>query len=485
MANSSYTLNRLFFFVLILTTYRAVTLYFNNPNLNIDEAYYWVWSQNFDWGYYSKPPVVAWLISTMSNFFGDSSIAIKSISLILYPITAGVVYLTAKELFDQKTAFYAGLIFLTMPAVSLSSHIISTDVPLFLFWSLTFYAFVLAFKYNKTSFWVFAGFFGGLGLLSKYNMIVFPLSALLYLIYSKDNRKYLSNSNIYLAIVIALIVFLPNLAWNYQNDFISFTHLREISQVDRDLFHPDQLLKFVGDQFGVFGIISFAVLLYGFITVFKHRKDDRYVLLVMFSLVFLLIIFAQAFMSRAFANWAAPAYVTGSILVAYILAKYNKVWLFRLAIILNMTLAVVIYHYDFITQTFDIELSKSNDPFKKIRGWDDFGKQVSVIKRDFPNHTLLADHRGVLSEVIYYTQPHEFDAQIYNPNRRMQNFYDQTQDLNQHIGEHFLYLTESNSADAISQYFDNAKFIQMINIQIHSDYAIRYSVFELNNFKGY
>ena len=67
----------------------------------------------------------------------------------------------------------------------------------------------------------------------------------------------------------------------------------------------------------------------------------------------------------------------------------------------------------------------------------------------------------------------------------MQNFYHQTQDLNQHTGEQFLYLTESNSADAISQYFDNAKFIQMINIQIHSDYAIRYSVFELNNFKGY
>lgn len=72
------------FFILVvsLSIYRAVMLYTINPDLYVDEAYYWVWSQQFDWGYYSKPPMVAWIISIATSLFGDGSLIIKSISIL-------------------------------------------------------------------------------------------------------------------------------------------------------------------------------------------------------------------------------------------------------------------------------------------------------------------------------------------------------------------------------------------------------------------
>ncbi|HHE05522.1 MAG TPA: glycosyltransferase family 39 protein [Epsilonproteobacteria bacterium] len=277
-------------FVVFITLYRAMMLYLVNPDMYLDEAYYWIWSQNLDWGYYSKPPMVAWFIAIATSLFGDSSLVIKSISLAVYPLTATMIYLSAKELFDEKIALYSGMLFFSLPAVSLSSMIISTDVVLLLFWSLTFFYFIRALNTNKMQYWILAGIFGGLGLLSKYNMILFVVSAFVYLIYSPTHRKMLTNKSFYLSLIIAAFVFLPNLIWNYNNEFISFVHLKEISQIEQKLFHFDKMFEFLGAQFGVFGPVSFGLLLYLFATSYSHRKDEKFVLLFLFTIVFLGVI---------------------------------------------------------------------------------------------------------------------------------------------------------------------------------------------------
>ena len=49
-----------------------------------DEAQYWYWSTYFDWGYYSKPPLVAWVIALFSSFFGSSVFILKFPSPLVY-----------------------------------------------------------------------------------------------------------------------------------------------------------------------------------------------------------------------------------------------------------------------------------------------------------------------------------------------------------------------------------------------------------------
>lgn len=475
------------FFILVvsLSIYRAVMLYTINPDLYVDEAYYWVWSQQFDWGYYSKPPMVAWIISIATSLFGDGSLIIKSISIFIYPLTATFIYLTAKALLNEKTAFYAGLLFFTSPAVSLSSLIISTDVVLLFFWSLTLYFFVMAMKFDRTIFWVLTGLFGGLGLLSKYNMILFVVSAFIYLAVSRVHRNILTKTHFYLTLLIALLVFLPNLLWNYHNHFISFVHLHEISQVEKTLFHFNKLLEFLGAQFGVFGPVSFGVLLYIFIKSYTHRKDNNFMLFFWFSVIFLGVISTQAFLARAFANWAAPTYVAASILVAYFLVSKQRTTLLKWAIAVNILLMMTLYHYESILHTAGIELSKRNDPYKRIRGWKALGNKISTLYQNYPNHILLADGRKEISELIYYVKPHPWNTQIFNPKGAMQNYYHQTQNLNDHIGENFIYLTAERSIADVSHYFETTQYLQPVTVPIHKDYNLSYHLFELKHFKGY
>jgi 4-amino-4-deoxy-L-arabinose transferase-like glycosyltransferase len=473
------------FFILGIGIYRAVMLYLIDPNLFFDEAYYWVWSQNFDWGYYSKPPMIAWMISLATSMFGDSSIVLKSISILIHPLTATVIYLITKTLFDEKTALYAGILFFTSPAVSLSSLIISTDVVLLFFWSLTLYMFILAVNHDKLIYWILGGILGGLGLLSKYNMILFIPSVFLYLIFSQKHRATLTNKNFYVTLILAMVVFLPNLIWNYNNEFISFVHLEEISQVEKELFHLDKLFEFLGAQFGVFGPVSFAVLLYLFAVTYRHKQDDKYMLLFWFTAIFLGVISLQAFLARAFANWAAPTYVSASILVAYFLAKHNKNKLFTWAITINILLMALLYHYEPIMKFAGVELSKKNDPYKRIRGWKTFGEKISEVYKEYPHHTLLADSRTEISEMIFYVKPHPFDTKIFNPQHRMQNYFHQTQDLNEHKGENFIYVSKTRSIKSVSKYFEKTRFIKKIKIKIHKDYSMNYYLYELNHFKGY
>lgn len=483
---SSHNVNNQFIlFVLAIGLYRVAMLHHIDPNLYFDEAYYWVWSQNFDWGYYSKPPMIAWVISLATSLFGDSSLILKSISILIYPLTATVIFLCAKTLFDEKTALYAGVLFFTSPAVSLSSMIISTDVVLLFFWALTLYMFILALKYDRLIYWIAGGVFGGLGLLSKYTMILFVISALLYLLFSQTHKHILTNKKFYLTLLLAMLIFIPNLIWNYQNEFISFVHLEEISQVKKELFHPNKLLEFLGGQFGVFGPVNFALLLYLFATIYRYKKEDNTMLLFWFTAVFLSVISLQAFLARAFANWAAPTYVAGSILVAYFLARHNKTKLFRWAVVLNVVLMILIYHYEPIMKVAGIQLTKKNDPFKRIKGWKIFGEKVGEIYHSYPGYTLLADGRAEVSQMIYYVHPHPFDTKIFNPQHKIKNYYHQMQNLNDHKGENFIYVSNKRSIASVSTYFQETHFIQEITIPINQNYHKTYYLFALKHFKGY
>ncbi|HIP47304.1 MAG TPA: phospholipid carrier-dependent glycosyltransferase, partial [Campylobacterales bacterium] len=130
--------------LVLFWVYRLIVLLNAPYDLYLDEAYYFNWAQNVDWGYYSKPPMLSWLIYLTTSLFGDGQVAIKIGSMILYPITTYVIYLIGLELFDKKVAFYSALIFFTLPSVWMSSMIISTDVVLLLFWSLALLFFIKA-----------------------------------------------------------------------------------------------------------------------------------------------------------------------------------------------------------------------------------------------------------------------------------------------------------------------------------------------------
>lgn len=480
------SLKNLYLFIVVISLFRVLSLYINVHfiDLYMDESYYWGWSRSFELGYYSKPPMVAWLIMLTTSLFGDSEIAIKIGSILVYPITTIIIYKIAYELFDKKVAFYSALLFFTLPSVWLSSAIISTDVVLLLFWSLTLYGFVLAIKYDKAKYWLVAGLFAGFGLLSKYNMIFILFSIVAIFVFFKDYRHHLKNRYFYLSMVVAFCIFVPNLYWQYTHDFVSFSHTSEISQVDRELFHISSMLEFIFAQFGVFGPIVFGVFLF---TIYKYKSlSQNQKIFFWFSIPFILVITTLSLLSRAFANWAAPTYIGASILVVSYLVSIDKEKLIIVSIVLHTCLAVLLYFYHPFLHIVGIELSsKKYDPYSRVRGWEDAGAKLSEIVNKYPNTKVLFNSRINMAQFEYYIKPHPLDAVIFNPEGKKQNHYHISTDLSKHKGENFVLIIDKGSLENIPKYFVKIDKISDVEVTLYPNLKREFEVYYLNSFKGY
>ena len=128
--------------VAVITAMRLGYLTVYPFGLQPDEAQYWSWSLDPAWGYFSKPPMVAWLIAGTTALCGSTEACIKASVPLLHGLTACFIYGAASRLYGRRAGYLAGLLYLTLPGVSFSSAIISTDPPLLTFWSAGLYALV-------------------------------------------------------------------------------------------------------------------------------------------------------------------------------------------------------------------------------------------------------------------------------------------------------------------------------------------------------
>ena len=480
--------------ILAWTFYRALLIATDqHTSLYVDEAYYWVWAQTPDFGYFSKPPMIAWAIGISTFIFGDTDFGVKAIALIVYPLTAFVFYRLARQLSNSQTAFVCTLAFMSMPGVTLSSVIASTDVLLFFFWTLSLLAFVRALHTNNWQDWILLGIAGGLGMLTKYTMGVFAVSVLVYICCASEHRAQFKNPRLYLSALLALLIFSPNIFWNISHNFPTLQHTYEISRLENAGLHFDKLGAFLGGQFGIMGPVALGVFVVVLVmlalSLFSSKRkavraDKNILLLLSFSLPFLAIISLQALMGRAHANWAAPTYVTATILIITYLLQAERKRLLTAVFAVNILFIVAIFHFHSLANIFGIELTRQSDPFKRAKGWDQFAANVETLLNQHPNTKLLSTSRTVLSHVAFYSQPHRFDGVAWNPKSQLRHHFDIVTNMAEHLGENFIYVTKNN-ADNLAGQFENLTLIKTINIPIHHDYALNYRAYLAEGFMGY
>lgn len=370
-------------------------------NLSIDEAQYFLWSLEPAWGYFSKPPMIAWTIAAVTAACGDAEACIRLPALLLFAATSWIVAVLVSRLFDARKGFWAGITVATLVLTSFYSWVMTTDSLLLFFWSLSLWAFVRALDTDAWRDWLLCGLAVGVGLLSKYSMGLFLGCALLVLWI--DYRPRLFSSKPWLAATLALACLLPNLQWNLEHQFATLRHTAEISQLDRDLLNPASLAAFVAAQFGVMGPLLFVSLL----RASASRgvwADRRLRLLGLFGLPVLALFIVLSLLSRAHANWAAPAYVAATaFVVVWLLQNGRQRWLVA-AIALNLLLAATLYHWHRIAPAIGIELKKGTDPFFPVRGWERSGRVLADALRASGCRAVIAADRSTLVELAYYAR---------------------------------------------------------------------------------
>src|SRR5438132_838929 len=165
-----------------------------------DEAHYWDWSRHLDWSYYSKGPLVAWLIRLSCALFGDWSYAVtgnEALAVRLPAVVCGALllvslYVLTVQIF-QREGLALGLVVvaLSSPLLAAGSTLMTIDAPYTCCWG---WALVLAYRALTTQSnwaWAGAGLLVGLGILAKYTMELWLQSLALFLLATPTYRREL------------------------------------------------------------------------------------------------------------------------------------------------------------------------------------------------------------------------------------------------------------------------------------------------------
>jgi 4-amino-4-deoxy-L-arabinose transferase-like glycosyltransferase len=443
-----------------LLAVRLAALHHNATDLFFDEAQYWSWGREPAFGYYSKPPLIAWVIRMSTEICGVSEFCIRLPSPLIHTATALVVYAVAARLYDARIGFWSALVYATLPGVSVSAGIISTDVPLLFFWALALYAVVALI--DRRSWWP-AGLLGlalGFGLNAKYAMAYFLLCGTLYLIAKPERSWLLRDARVYAALALGLLLIAPNLLWNQLNGFVTFAHTADNAKWTGLLFHPGNALEFIGTQFGVFGPILFSALLAITGRACRERLTAADLLLMAFALPVLVVVTAQALLSRAHANWAAVSYVAGTILVTATLIRDQSWRWLRVSLALHTILLAVIALGTAYAGGF--RLPGAGDPFARTLGWRALALETQAVLQAHrqsgePFGTVLTDDRAVTAELLYYLRGEGTPVLAWRGEERPRDHYELTRPFVRGAAEPVLLVSLRRDVTNVTRHFTLAE----------------------------
>ena len=483
--NKGARLGLLFTILLLLAAYRMWVIPRLGITLYVDEAQYWTWAKSPDWGYFSKPPVIGWLIAATTWIFGDGLVPVKLPSLILYPATSCLLFLLGRRIYDERTGFRTAIAFSLMPLVSALGLFVSTDAPLLFFWTLAMWFFVRAIDENRWRDWIGLGFAVGLGIMSKYTMAAFGLSALAFLLIDPIRRKQLGNTKLWIAVAIAALIVLPNILWNWSHGFPTLHHTADITHVEGSNEKTGNFGEFVVAQIASVGPGFAIAFLLGIAWAIRNRRLIGHQATLCFSVPLLGIVVLQAIRSEANGNWAAPALIAVLLLAVAWLSRQKLRW-WVLALAINMIAMFAVYHLTDIARLTHTPITARIDPLKRAKGWSQLAAELRPILAAHPNALLLADHRTLMAHMLYELRDLHLDAVAWAPQDRPQDHYQLTIPLrDEEQSTRPLILITQSDPYGIARRFMSASELAHLSVDIEPGLHREASVMLLSGFKGY
>ncbi len=476
------------FWAAAATALRILVLIVSDANLGPDEAQYWFWSRDLDFGYFSKPPMIAWAIAATTAVFGNAEWAVRLSAPIFHLGAGAFIYHTAKVYFDPRTAFWAGIGWLTLPGVILSSFVITTDAPLLFFWSGGLY-FLFRIIAQSTSGqeqptlldYSGLGIMIGLGVLSKYAMLFFIAALSISAVISPPVRKALIKPGSLITVLIAAGLATTNIFWNAANDFQTLSHTAANANWSASLFQPAKLVSFLTQQFAVAGIIPFAVLLFAAVR-WRPPLATRWKMttLLVFALTPLAIVAAQAFISRAHANWAAAAYPSTILFVT--------VWLFRQRADAFVKASIGLHGLFFlafcvaITNFALVDRAGLSPATQEIRGWREQSTAIAAMADGYD--AIVIDDRALMGAMLYYQQASPVEIVMIDPNNNVDNHYEAFKAFDPDKHKRVLFVTTRDDDMHVSYRFATRSALGSQTVALGSSLARTYHLFDISDYHG-
>lgn len=207
-------------FIAAMVTLRL--FYLGLPELMEQEAYYWNYSQHLDLSYLDHPPMVALMIWLGTALFGISEFGVRIGSFLCWFATAYFSYRLTLRIFDRQAALGAVLLLAVLPLYFGVGFLMTPDAPLHAAWSALLYFGYRGLLENDSASWIGFGVSLGIGLLSKYTIVLLGPAFLLFMLIDQSARRWFLKPGPYIAVALALVLFSPVIIWNMQHEWASF-----------------------------------------------------------------------------------------------------------------------------------------------------------------------------------------------------------------------------------------------------------------------
>ena len=400
-------------------------------DLSADEAHYWDWSRHLDWSYYSKGPLVAWIIRLSRELFGGLSIKLCGTELfaVHFPavlcgigLLSGLYVLASRVLSSERLALATVAAALTIPAMTAGASIMTIDAPFCCawVWALVF-AHSAIFRNSRWG-WPLAGVAVCLGILAKYTMVIWLGCIGMFLLTTPAVRGELRKAGFWIACLIATASVIPIIIWNAQHGWVTLRHVGWQAGTQFEGVRWFGPVRYIVEQAGLLLIFWFVCWA---MAVWRQRPGQaspQMSFLWWTSVPMFAFFMSVTFKTPGQVNWPIAAYVSGLILavdwLAYRFEVAGQLWcrahraFLSLAVCAGLAMTFIL-HYPAIAQPLFVAISgapsaatpmplRKYDPSPRLRGWRNLASAVDELRTKL---ALMGEDPIIVA--TYWTSPGE------------------------------------------------------------------------------
>ncbi len=328
------------------------------------------------WGYFSVPPFTSW-IAMLIKALGNGVFWVKFFPAIFGASTLIAIWFIIEGLEGGMYAQILCAVAFIFSAILRINTLFQPNSFELLSWTLIF-LFLIKYIHTQNNKWLYwMGVLAGISFLNKYNLL-FMLMGLFPALLLTAQRKLFSNKHFYFAILLGLLIILPNIAWQFNNGWPVVHHLKELTDtqlvnVKRSAFLLEQVLFFLGSDYLLIAALA------GFIF-YKPFKPYR---LVGLGFLFTITIYTYFKAKGYYALGLYPALLCfGAVYWEQLFAKGWKKYLKPIWPLFTMALFLLVIRLVLPMMTPE-QIVEKEDKFKKLGllRWED-GKD-HALPQDF------------------------------------------------------------------------------------------------------
>lgn len=432
----------LLFLLVVKAILVSFLILFAGVGLGPDEAQYWTWSKELAWGYYSKPPGIAWQIRLGTILFGDTEFGVRFGSILLGSILPiAVFYLAKSARLSESIAFWAAVLMAFTPLGFLATFFAITDVGVVLFWTFCLIPIIDAIEREETPNYYLLGVLIAFGALFKWQIYWIWLLIAILLYFFAFLRSY----HVFGGLVLSLLGLLPSFYWNMHHEWATFRHVGATFKGAEEVVRKGNFFDFLGAQAALVSPIVFLLLLFSFKAIPKAKSSLK--VLGGSCLVILALHCVIALFKKMQGNWCDYAYPAGFVFLAWFCEKGMRLRILQIGIAISIVLVMIAFSFPLLHRNG--LLPYKINPFRHNVGWDNLDDVLLQAGYQPETDFLFANSYQTTSILSFYNkfQNRAYFLNINGIRKNQFSFWPQMKERELHKNGFFILIENGKDSD--------------------------------------